>query len=156
MVDPSAPNQVFPILNPAHPDYGPADGGLTFLLAPGSPKYGKIESAAVLACMPISPSRDLDPNQPPDTSTDAVLKELYRSMVPDYDTNARIEARLKNKLLYSSRATEVEIRFYHSNQEPPLVPYPPPIWSHLYDRFHPPFEFQLNEIGWQDPMAAAC
>jgi hypothetical protein len=73
-------------------------------------------------------------------------------MVPDYDTNARIEARLKNKLLYSSRATEVEIRFYHTNREPPLVPYPPPIWSHLYDRFHPPFEFQLNEVGWQDPV----
>ena len=58
-VDPDAPNQVAPMLDPRAPNFGPTAGGLTYLVQPGSDKYNRIASAAILACMPISPSRDL-------------------------------------------------------------------------------------------------
>ena len=65
-VDPEAPDQVLPILDPTDPDYGPTDGGVTFVVVPGSPKYQKIAAAAVMACMPICPSRDLGLGLPGD------------------------------------------------------------------------------------------
>ena len=58
-VDPDAPDQVAPELDPNAADYGPGSGGLTYKIEPGSPKFDKIASAAILACVPISPSRDL-------------------------------------------------------------------------------------------------
>ena len=57
--DPNAANQVFPTLDPTARPMVPAAGGMTYLVQPGSPKYHKITSAAVMACMAISPSRDL-------------------------------------------------------------------------------------------------
>ena len=58
-VDPERPDQVAPESNPTAADYGPSSGGMTYLVDPGSPKYQKIASAAVLACVPISPSRSV-------------------------------------------------------------------------------------------------
>jgi hypothetical protein len=139
-VDLGAEN-VYPILDPTHPDYGPTVGGVTYVIAPGSPKYEKIRSAAILACAPICPSRDLGLALSGDgQTTAAIIQSLYRSMVPDYEANARIPRRIENKLAYAMRATEVEIRFFHSNREPPLAP------GFFLDYY------AFNELGWQDPI----
>ena len=42
-----------------------------------------------------------------------------------------------------SQNTQVEVRFYHKNQEPPLM---------TYDLPDDPNEFYFNEVGWQDPI----
>ena len=142
--DPDAPDQVAPVFDPDDPNFGPAEGGMTFIVEPGSPKYDKIASAAVLACAPISPSRDLGLELPGDGSAAAeILKSAYEAMVPDAGQNARIPVRLENKLAYAMHNTDVKIRFYHKNSEPPLVTY-----------FHNPDigEFYFNELGWQDQI----
>lgn len=142
-IDPEAPDQVFPIVDPDSPDYGPAEGGLTYVVAPGSAKYDKIASAAVLACAAISPSRRTVPPDATSSLYSAVIEQAYRSMVSGADANRRIPDRLANKVAYAAQATQVEIRFFHPNSEPPLMTY-----------FEPPdpAEFRFNELGWQDPV----
>lgn len=149
--DPEAGDQVVPIRDPLDPNYGPGEGGTTYLVEPGGPKYDKIATAAVMACMPICPSRDLGLGLPGESQAAAeIIKVLYRSMVPGSEQNARIPRRLENKLAYALQATQIEIRFYHTNRypEPPLVPYP-----HLDDTPQDfTVEFMSNELGWQDPI----
>ncbi len=154
-VDPDAPDNV-PPLDPFDENSGPSDGGVTYLIKPGSQKYEKIHSAAVLACMPISPSRDLG-IEPRGSGplTAEILQGAYGSMVPDSAANPRIPARLRNKLAYAQDHTEIEIRFYHSNDsggphpDPPL--HVPPEYSE-YGRFDDRGQFYPNEVGWQDPI----
>jgi len=144
-VDLEAPDQIIPILDPDHPDYGPTPGGMTFRVNPQGPKFFKIASAAVIACMPISPSRDLGLELTgPGPAAAEILKALYATIDPGSADNARIARRLENKLAYAMQNTSIEIRFFHSNREPPLVP---------HDR--PPDKEQfryLQELGWQDPI----
>jgi hypothetical protein len=144
--DPEAPDQQPPILDPNDPNYGPAEGGLTYIIEPGSPKYEKISSAAVLACLPISPSRhvglELSGRGP---LAGEILQAAYAALVPDSVANARIPQRLKNKLAYAMQHTRVEIRFYHKNSEPPLVSY------YELDDFGET-HFNFNELGWQDQI----
>ncbi len=142
-VDPDAPDQVQPELNPTAADYGPGSGGLTYIIAPGSPKFNKIASAAVLACVPISPSRDVGLPAPAAAAMDSVLKEAYGTLAPSSGTNAAIGPRLDHKLAYAMQNTDVQIRFYHKNQEPPLETYGLP---------EDPGEFYFNEVGWQDTI----
>jgi len=148
--DPEAPNQVFPILDPEDPSYGPRDGGVTYVVesSPDSPKWRRLRLAAALACAPICPSRATGFEVPAEAAAAPdVLAAAYTAMAPSSAWNARIPARLRNKLAYAFAATEIELRFYHQNQEPPLEPPPmratygiPPDYS----------EFQPNELGWQD------
>lgn len=140
--DPTATDQVIPVLDPQQSGYGPGQGGVTYLVQPGSLKYAKITSAAVLACAPISPSRDLGYGADAG-GAGAVLKAAYADMAPGSRSNAAVPRRLDNKLAYALNNTSVEIRFFHKNLEPPLVTY-----------FEPPDpgEFYFNEIGWQDPV----
>ncbi len=143
-LDPQAGDQTPPILDPSDPSYGPNDGGLTFAIAPGGPKYSKIAVAAALAVMPICPSRDLGLALPGNAGPPAaILNAVYRRNVPDYDLNPRIAQRLLNKLAYAWNFTNVEVRFFHSNREPPLIP-----------QFLPPDpnEFYTNELGFQDSV----
>jgi hypothetical protein len=142
-LDPNAPDQVTPELNPAAADYGPSGGGLTYIIQPGSPKFNKIASAAILACVPISPSRDLGLGAPPATQMDAVLKGAYSTLAPGSTSNGQIGPRLDHKLAYAIANTDVQIRFYHKNQEPPLETYGEP---------DDPGEFYFNEVGWQDQI----
>ena len=149
MPDPEAQNQVSPSLA------GPTEGGMTYLIAPGSPKYDKIASAAVMACMPISPSRDLGlslAGQGPAAAD--IVKALYAAMAPGSAANAAISRRIENKLAYAMANTTLELRFYHANNsgDAPLVSYP------LFDQYGPDvldptkWEFQPNELGWQDQI----
>jgi hypothetical protein len=161
--DPEAEN-VFPI--PPHPwipypgryvpyysETGPIDGGVTYIVEPSGPKYSKIFSAAVLATMPISPSRDVGytlENSPPlgETSAidaNAILQEAYFSMSPSSGDLPAAPGRLRNKLAYSLSNTSLEIRFYHQNDEPPLMNY-----EFLFDPYFETAEFVSNELGRQD------
>jgi len=149
-LDPDAPDQHLPVLDPESPEFGPSDGGVTYIVRDdgGSWKYGQITAAAALACAAISPSRDLGISLPGRASLNAaVLKTAYAAMVSKSDQNKRIPQRLENKLAYSLRYTRVEIRFYHKNSEPPLERPPSP-----YHQMPDPEEFRENEIGWQDPV----
>lgn len=144
-VDPEAPDQVVPILDPDDPDYGPTPGGMTYVVVPGSPKFLKVASAAVMACMPVCPSRDLGLQLSGYGPAAAdILKTAYGSIDPTSSANAKISQRLDNKLAYAMANTWIEIRFFHSNREPPLLPYYLP---------NDPEQFRyLQELGWQDPV----
>lgn len=144
-VDPARLDQEFPVVDPDDPQFGPAPGGVWYRIAPGSPKYEKIASAAVLACAAISPSSRLPipSSARPHRISTAVLQAVYQSMVPSAATNPRVPDRLLNKLSYAAEATEVDIAFYHPNFEPPLLP-----WYQAPDLN----QFYWDELGWQDPI----
>jgi len=143
VVDPDAPDQVAPERNPNAADYGPSSGGLTYKIEPGSPKFDKIALAAILACVPISPSRDLGLPAATEGQMDSILKNAYGTLAPSSSANTTIGPRLDHKLAYAMRNTEVQIRFFHKNQEPPLQTYYEP------DDLG---EFYSNEVGWQDTI----
>lgn len=117
--------------------------GQQYTILPGSPKYDKIKMAAILACMPLAPSRDLGLN-PAGDERDA-LHKVYRGLDPGYDTNDRVPARIDNKFAYAQEATQIELHFLHKDDgiEPPLAQWLVP---------HDPFEFYPSEVGWQDPI----
>ena len=143
--DPTA-EQILPIVDPSDPNYGPTSGGMTFIIPydPDSPKWQKIVTAAVLALMPICPSRDLGLSVPPSAAAAAQLvRQAYLQNVPNASGIPRVPQRLENKLAYALLATEVELRFFHSNREPPLVPY------YLEDDI---YQFRPNELGFQDTV----
>jgi len=144
VIGPEAPDQVFPILNPDDPRYGPAEGGLTYVISPDSAKYRRIQAAAALACLPICPSRDLGRAVPGEAAQSVeVLKSAYAAMAPASAANRRVHQRLENKLAYAATHTRIEMRFFHKNSEPPLLTY----------FLGPDYgEFYYNEIGWQDPI----
>jgi hypothetical protein len=166
--DPEAEN-VFPILPhpwipypgryvPYYSETGPIDGGVTYIVEPSGPKYSKIYSAAVLATMPISPSRDVGctlENSPPlgETSAidaNAILQEAYFSMSPSSGDLPAAPGRLRNKLAYSLSNTSLEIRFYHQNDEPPLRISQDGVFWGYYELEPIPYEFASNELGRQD------
>lgn len=142
-VDLNAPDQVYPILDPNDPNYGPAEGGVTYVIRPDGAKYRRVLTAALLAVMPVCPSRDLGIPVPSEGIAAAeVLKSVYRAMVPSAGANTRIDPRIENKLAYACQNTSLEMRFYHTNRypEPPLM---------LYDLC----QFRAGrELGWQDTI----
>ena len=133
-----------PILDPDSAGYGPSAGGMTFVVEPGSAKYDKIASAAVMACMPISPSRDVGAKLSGQGSMAAdIIKAAYSALAPGSQANAATAKRIEHKLAYAMANTAVEIRFRHKNSEPPLGTY------FIGDDIG---EFRYNEIGWQDQI----
>ena len=142
--DPAAPDQRPPLLDPDSPHYGPAEGGMYFVVEASGPKYEQIHRAAALACMAISPSRNLGLDAPPETGRAAeVLEAAAAALAPGLRGNAAMGPRLRNKLAYAVRRTRVELRFFHSNAEPPLLPH----------YIGPDLEqFQFNELGWRDQI----
>jgi hypothetical protein len=152
--DPNATDQVAPVVIPTAPNYGPTAGGMTFCILPhpttgptGSPKYAKILSAAAMACIPISPSRNVGVSLSGEGPLAAdIIKRAYAALAPGSTTNPAISKRIENKLAYAMANTSVELRFYHPNAEPPLMPYP------LLALPGQPPEFQANELGWQDQI----
>ena len=150
--DPGAADNFRPVTDREAAGYGSPEalqGGVTFLIEPGGPKYEKIRMAAVMGCMPVAPSRDLGLDLPGESqAAGETVKALYGSMVPESDRNARIPLRLRNKLAYSqdSRVTQIEVRFFHPNSEPPL---PKQYLINADVDGELPNE---NQIGWQDPV----
>lgn len=124
-------------------DAGIPGTGPQYTIAPGSPKYRKIEMAAVLACMPLAPSRNLGLSV--DSPERDALHRVYRGLDPGYESNSRVPARIDNKLAYSLEATQIRLSFLHKDDgiEPPLQQ-----WFVPHDRQ----EYYANEVGWQDPI----
>lgn len=155
LIDPQAEGNVEPVWDPDSPAFAPSDGnsvnGLTYIVAPqgASAKYEKIFTAAVLACMPISPSRDLGISpQGAGPSVAAAVKKAYAAMSPASASNPRINARIDNKLAYAMQNTRIEVRFFHSNSEPPLRDY---TWW-VRDNRGQSVGYAQNELGWRDPI----
>ena len=117
--------------------------GTFYRIEPGFPKYDKIRQAAALACIPISPSRDVGA-QPPAGSSAGALRALFAAVAPnEVSTNSRAQARLANKWAYASASTDIEITTFHRDDEPPLMQYYP---------YVPQSEFNPYEIGWRDKI----
>ncbi len=148
-----APGQISP--NYLSPD----SGGLTYILGQGGLKYERIARAAYLACLPICPSRNLGMAMPPgqEAATIAqVLSTTYKTLAAG---NAPAENRLKNKLAYVVRYTDVQVRFYHDNSEPPLLSLMGGAYGIAYDGGNtgPGTEefWPSQELGWQDPITVS-
>ena len=139
---------------------GPSAGGMTYRLVPApdkGDKYDKIRMAAALACVPISPSRDCGfACTGPALDTLSSLAKAYTAMTG----GAVADARLRNKLAYTlfqnpqdptQDMLNVDVRFFHSNQEYPLIqPVNPNGTLGIppdYSEFLPD-----HEVGWQDPV----
>jgi hypothetical protein len=128
-------------------DQSNSEGGTRYLVSPSSPKFEKIRSAAVLACLPIAPSRSVGTgggqgnvsSGPPLSSVQAA----YQAVAPQSTSNSMIATRIANKLAYSLANTQLQLTFVHKSGEPPLA-----TWYVGPDLG----EFYSNEIGWQDEL----
>jgi hypothetical protein len=113
-------------------------------------KYDRIWRAAVLACVPISPSRDALNGQGAGvlggTDIDEGLERFYPAFDQSSQTNPRIATRLDNKAAYSMLATSVRLTFEDRNSEPRegTLTYNP--------IGHPIVDYHAPEVGWQDPI----
>lgn len=164
MPDPTADN-VFPQLDWNASNYGPTDGGVTYLVVDGrtdgwivptsatTVKCRRVALAAALACTSISPSRSLGLATSADPGVLGALTTAYSTAATNSAASSQaISQRLANKLGYAMSQTGVQIRFFHSNRELPLQvdydadpqfnPEPAPPYSD--------HEFKQNELGWQD------
>jgi hypothetical protein len=145
-LDPNTQNLV-PVLDPSDPNFGPAQGGDTYLVnaTPSDPKYAKIQMAAALALMGVSPSRDLGLPVPQEgESAQGVLTTAYDALAPNSLAPQAVGRRLNNKLAYALANTDVAVSVFHPGSEPPLLNYDSPPY---------PAEFiPGQEIGWQDAI----
>ncbi|NQT39779.1 MAG: pilus assembly protein [Planctomycetes bacterium] len=141
-------------LDPDDLDFWADDEGVPFEIVDRdgtSPKFARIRAAAMLACVPICPSRDLGLEVPAEEATAAeIFKRAYATVAsgglldPEDDRHlGAIHRRLENKLAYSSGHTHVGIRFLHKSDEP---------WLRMWDLPDDREEFRENEVGWQDPI----
>lgn len=135
-------NQVGPLLSVV----GPGQGGTIYRIGSRSQKLERIETAAVLACLPICPSRrtTIGAAQHPAAG---VVERLYRTLAPGAAANPQVNVRLRNKLAYSLAATSVDVTFLHRDDEPPLGPY-----LLRTDDGVDLERFYVWEVGWQDPI----
>jgi hypothetical protein len=126
------------------------DQGVYYRIGSHGPKYNKIRSAAVLACAPLAPSRNMFGAIAGDARADAMLA-ASQALSPALGNNSRLAQRIQNKLSYSEQATRVELTCYHPDHEPPLQHYYE--WIDEFGIRHW-VEFEDNEIGWQDTITA--
>jgi hypothetical protein len=111
----------------------------------GSKKTNIISRAAILACMPLGPSRDFGNELSPgwQTKHEALVK-LYRGLDPGAFDNPKFEERLQNKLAYTIQNTDIDLTFWHRRNH--------------HERWRePPLDldfFSSNELGWQDHLTA--
>ncbi len=130
-------------------DASNSQGGSRYLVSPGSAKFEKIRSAAVLACLPIAPSRSVAQSggqgaaNSPLAQAAPVLQAAYMAVSPQSASNPMIGQRIANKLAYALNNTQVQLTFVHKSGEPPLAP-----WNVPADIG----EFYYNEVGWQDEL----
>jgi len=124
-------------------DQSGVSGGSRYVINPdnGSPKFAKIRLAAILACMPIAPSRAAQ--QAAQAGGAPLAANFYQAISPASTRNPRIQQRLRNKLGYSTNNTVLRLSFVHKQEEPPLANWQVPADLN---------EFYFNEVGWQDPL----
>jgi len=120
--------------------------GSIYLLGDSGLKYQKIRHAAVMACMGISPSRALGASYVTETSAVAdSLTDAYNALTQS--SNGYTSRRIQNKLAYADANTAVEVRFFHSDNEPPLNPLGSDFYSAELGTY-----FRYNEVGWRDSI----
>ena len=116
-------------------------------------KFGRIRTAAVIACAAISPSRDL--GVAPQTSraqlTADAVNTFYRTLAPDSVTNARIERRIDNKIGYSDSNTEVIVEWRDAQNGRGRNTLVSPTYNPRYHT-NPAIIWNPAEVGWQDPI----
>ena len=137
---PSASGEPIPLV-------GPRSGGITYQVAPMGRKYEKIASAAVMALAPICPSQRLAGSLPGNwPGLRDLMMAAFRGAAPQTASGQRaIQNRLTNKLAYAVAHTELDVRFYHANAEPPL--------DVVYQLDPDLDEYRIGrELGWQDPI----
>ena len=151
----------------------PGPGGVTHQIEinPNSLKVRKIFTAAVLACMPISPSAALPSNPSQVAIVPGRLIETYLGMAQNLSGNPKSTERLTNKLNYAAGHTRLQMSCYHPNDEPdvalradydPVAQVVPASFTYgeqgqsaptSYIHYWRPFrEFRSNEVGWQDAI----
>jgi hypothetical protein len=108
-----------------------------------SEKMRKIQFAAALACVAVSPSRNVGAAPLPLAAQAATsLDRGLHAYWPAAAANPKVGTRLLNKLNYAVENTDVRIEVLHRlPDEPPSIDYAP--------RFD---EFVSGEIGWQDQL----
>lgn len=127
--------------------WGPGPGGRHYQVLPAGRKYEKIQSAAVMALVPICPSQRLAGSLPGNwPGLRDLMMTAFRGVAPQTAAaRGAIQNRLTNKLAYAVAHTEVDVRFYHANAEPPL--------DVVYDLEPDREEYRIGrELGWQDPI----
>lgn len=120
-----------------------------------SGKLRKIWLAAVEACAPISPSRDLYMSggsvDNPLGAEAAIMNMLYGTLSPTSRQNSRINARIQNKMAYAAHHTRVLV----SGTDRVAIPQGDPIhYGPTYDvdySYDPP-QRRFAEIGSEDPI----
>ncbi len=117
-------------------------GGTFYRIQDGGLKYAKIESAAVMACLPICPSRDTGASLDGRGAVAAdIIERTYAALSPQSQSNSAIPRRIRNKVAYAMANTRIEMRFFHKDSEPLLAEHRIPADA---------AEFRYNELGWQD------
>jgi hypothetical protein len=120
-------------------------------------KFYKIWAAAVMACAPISPSRQMYPPLP-DRTVPATYRNFYASLAPAAMGNPRIPDRIENKLSYAGQNTIVQIQGIDrdSRRGPTYNPYPGYYTSAINPNTGEPelvwVPWKPYEIGWEDAM----
>lgn len=119
-----------------------------------SHKYSQIRTAAVLACAPICPSRDLGIAGGGLSANTAAIQRMYRALVPSSASNGRIDPRLANKIAYSDLNTDVIVSWRDAkngggSRETYRSPtYNPRNHNNPINRV----EWVRGEVGWQDAI----
>jgi hypothetical protein len=111
--------------------------GAEYRVIPGTTLHSKIQHAAVLACAPVAPSRDLPGFANPREISEAASAYYAYSLAvaPHLANNGRVPARISNKLRYSAAATQLDLRYVS------------PIWDRIPPIYYP-------WVGWQDQVRA--
>ena len=116
----------------------------------GSRKAREIWGAAALACVPISPSKQVASQTVSSLANSAAgsLTAIVRAMDSNAATNGRLPGRLANKTSYSFANTSVTVRFEDHSSTPAGDG-----GFHTYNPIgHPSITHAANEVGWQDPV----
>ena len=120
-----------------------------------SVKYRQIRMAAVLGCVPISPSRDLGISAG-SVNRDSLLtaeaaQRMYRALAPSSVSNRRINPRIANKMAYADRNTFVVVSWRDANSGRGRETYTSPTYN---PRNHPnpAVRWEPGEVGWQDAV----
>lgn len=137
-------------------NYVEVDDRFYLFPAETSYKYEQIRTAAVLACAPICPSRDLGIGgsglSPYAISNTEAVQRMYRALVPSSASNGRIDPRLANKIAYSDLNTYVLVSWRDAkNSGGSRETYRSPSYN---PRNHPNPEvvWEPGEVGWQDAI----
>jgi len=147
---------------------GSERGVNVYQVGDGTEKFERIRRTAAMACMSISPSRNVGVSGR-GSGNDAVssLQRAYLAIAPSSQNNGRVPTRIANKLAYALDNTQVEIRVRHKTLSPEIEfndsnmynkvtgVYGAPDSRYLLNPGYGPDyweEFQFNEVGWHDQV----